>query len=119
MPREIIWSDSKRAKCITDTGAAPAIQKPIENTLSLGFLKSQLPAMEEDRKRNGLRVEFFEDPAHKSFMGVRANTPEEMQRYIEHRGFYDKNSRNGSSAMVTEESIEQARQAVIERYGRG
>lgn len=92
------------------------LEKPILSD-GLGFGRQQLGEFEADRKAAGFTgVEFVQDTAVPEFYQVKISSKREWQRYLEHRGMHDKNSRNGGSVEITEETLEQARQRILEKY---
>jgi hypothetical protein len=87
-------------------------------SLSLGFSKTQLAEFEADRIKHGFKgVEFYPDPHSPNMIGVKAGSEAEKERYIKHRGYFNKSSRNGSK--MGKEELEMARKLIIERHGDG
>lgn len=85
---------------------------------TLGFGQHQLQEMEADRKANGFKgVEFTRDPHVPEFFQVRCDSPKTWHRYLRHRGFTDKNSKNGGAHCITEQEMEQARKLVDRVFG--
>lgn len=70
---------------------------------ALGFTVSQLREMEEDRVKSRIRgIEFRPDPDVPEFYQVHCDSEQAKSRYMKHRGFSDKNSKNGSSCVISE-----------------
>lgn len=77
---------------------------------ALGFPGHQLNEMEADRKQNKFsNVEFREDPTCPEFFQVKCSSPSAFQKYMKHRGFFDKGSVNGGAVFV---DIDAARRLV-------
>ena len=69
------------------------------------------------RSKNGFRgIEFVRDKDVPQFFQVKCSSRKEFDRYMKHRGMYDKNSSNGSSAGITEKEINEAAQRIKEKY---
>jgi hypothetical protein len=77
---------------------------------ALGFPGHQLKEMEADRKQGKFsNVEFREDPTCPEFFQVKCSSPSAFQKYMKHRGFFDKSSVNGGAVFV---DIDAARRLV-------
>ncbi len=84
-------------------------------TFSLGFSKTQLPEMRAAAERDGFTgVEFYEDPANKNMVGIKCSSDAERERYIKHRGAFNKTGSLGSK--LGKEDLEMAQKLVRERY---
>lgn len=87
---------------------------------AMGFADNQLADMERDRVANGFTgVEFRQDPTEPRFYQVLCSSERVKSEYMRHRGFTDRNSKNGSGSIVDAGQIEQARKRVIEQFGNG
>ena len=96
--------------------ARKELDKPILSD-ACGFIEQQLGDFETDRVKNGFRgIEFVRDKDVPQFFQVKCSSRKEFDRYMKHRGMYDKNSSNGSSAGITEKEINEAAQRVKEKY---
>jgi hypothetical protein len=101
----------KRASLPEASGSKPWISE------NLGFGAQFLPEMQADADAHGFKgVEFVQDPDYAGFVQVRIDSPGERARYVKHRGMFDKNGRRMGVAM-TQEQLDRAKQAVIDRYG--
>ena len=86
-----------------ERGSAPIVSD------TLGFPQHQLEDFESDRKSHGFGgVEFKRDPTEPTFFQVHCDSPQTWHRYMRHRGFDDRNSSNGSRAMMPPGFIEAA-----------
>lgn len=82
---------------------------------SLGFVAKALPQWEEYRQQHGFRsVEYREDPSVPGFMQVHFHNRHERDRYIRSLGKYDKNSANGSKALLSQGLLDRTKR-LIER----
>ena len=81
---------------------------------AMGFSYLQLPEMRQHLKDSGCRgVEFIKDKNEPTFMQVKCDSPQSWQRYMKARGMFDKNSKNGSGAMLSEKDFEDAKELVL------
>lgn len=86
---------------------------------ALGFPQQQLADMQQHLRTSGCRgIEFQRDPTVPEFIQVKAGSHREFQRYMKSRGFFDKNSRNGSGAMLTKKDFEDARELALRKATR-
>lgn len=107
----------EEAQAVQREGAASSVGKPIISD-ALGFTEHQFPEMEAARQAAKFSgVEFVRDPHVPTFFQVKCAGPDEHRRYMEFRGMYDKNSRNGGGAGLSQEQMDKAAAIVIERYG--
>lgn len=98
-------------------GTASVVGKPIISD-ALGFTEHQFPEMEAARQLGKFSgVEFVRDPQVPTFFQVKCAGPDEHRRYMEFRGMYDKNSRNGGGATMSQDQLDRASQLVVEKYG--
>jgi hypothetical protein len=98
-------------------GTASAIGKPIISD-ALGFTEHQFTEMEAARQIGKFSgIEFVRDPQVPTFFQVKCSGPDEHRRYMEYRGMYDKNSRNGGGATMSQEQLDRAAAIVIGKYG--
>ena len=75
---------------------------------NLGFGEHSLAEMEEDRVRHGFRsIEFVRDPDCPEFIQVKGSSKAERERYIRHRGLFDKSGRR-SGVTITQKDIDDA-----------
>jgi hypothetical protein len=89
---------------------AMGINRPIISD-SMGVTSNALAAMEEDRKKHGFKgVEFVQDKDSPYFYHAKFDSPAEWERYRKHLGLTDNNSKNGSSAALSEDLLEKARE---------
>jgi hypothetical protein len=85
--------------------------KPIPPSDALGFTVHQLAEFEADRVAHGFHgVEFVQDPMEPTFRQVKCSSRREWERYVEHRGFYDKN--RTSAVAISADDLERAREMV-------
>jgi hypothetical protein len=86
-------------------------------TFSLVFSKKQLPEMRQAAKDAGFSgVEFYPDPQNPNMVGIRCSSEAERERYIKHRGCFNKTGSLGST--LGKEDIAMAEKLVRERYGK-
>jgi hypothetical protein len=89
-------------------------QMPIVSD-SLGFPAHQLAEMEANRQQYGLKgVEFRPDPTMPHFMQAHFGSRKDYLAYMRHRGMFDKNSRNGSGAMLSSSLLERTQRRLAE-----
>lgn len=82
---------------------------------ALGVPITQLAEFERDRKKNGFRgVAFKQDPTEPTFYQVHCDSRAELDRYIKHRGYVNRNSIGG--VRLSEDEMESARLLVERRY---
>lgn len=80
---------------------------------ALGFPQQQLESMEEHRQlHNHTDVEFVRDPDVPEFIRVKCGSEKAKRRYMESRGFTDRNSRNGSGQVLSAKMLEDAKEIV-------
>lgn len=100
---------SSKTKTTIPMGSAPP---PIVSD-AMGFPISSLKEFEADRVANGFRgIEFKPDPDVPQFIQVHCSSQAAKDRYMRHRAMHDRNNDNGSSAMLSPELIEQAKELV-------
>lgn len=105
---------STRKVVAAEKGASPKIVSS-----AMGFSDFQLAEMEQDRKANGFTgVEFHPDPHEPRHYQVHCSSERVKSEYMKHRGFIDRNSRNGSAAMISEEQLERAKDFVVRSRGK-
>ncbi len=92
------------------------LEKPVLSD-ALGFCEAQFNDFELDRVKNGFRgVEFVRDPKVPQFFQVKITSKAEWARYVKHRGFGDRNSRNGSGASVSAVELERLKHDLLAKY---
>jgi hypothetical protein len=109
---EIIWSDGK--------GKRPMVAPPIVSS-NLGVMDLVVDDFREDAQKHGFSaVEFVksEDFSETGHYDVQCNSPAQWEAYKKHRNVVDKNSSNGSGAMISKTSIEQAKEMIRRKYRR-
>lgn len=80
---------------------------------SMGFIEAALPQWEQHRQEHGFKsVEFRPDPQVPGFVQVHFHNRAERERYIKARGLYDKNSTNGSKALLCPALLSRTRKLV-------
>lgn len=81
---------------------------------SMGFTEKALKDRVEHLKTTGVRgVTFREDPHVKGFYQVVCDSERARNRYAKTLGMTDRNSKNGSSAMLSPELIEGAKELLL------
>lgn len=99
------------------TGSAG--EKPSRKIVSdaLGFGEHQFVDMEADRSRNGFHgVEFIRDKDVPQFFQVQCDSPKTWEKYVQHRGMKDLNSRNGGKVYLSDEDFERAKEIVSRQF---
>lgn len=105
-----------------DLESRPVASKPIPERTeivsnSLGFTDHSLPAMREHLERSGVRgIEFVPDPEVDGFTQVRCSSEKAKRKYMQARGLFDKNSRNGGGATLSEKEFNDAKELLSRRY---
>jgi hypothetical protein len=85
---------------------------------AMGFADHQLAEMEADRQRHSFTdIEFRPDPDEPRFYQVHCGSEDAKRRYMEHRGFTDRNSSNGSGAMLDPTLLEKSKAIVLREHG--
>jgi len=85
---------------------------------SLGFVVDCLPDMQTNLLESKVQgIEFKEDPHVPNFYQVHASSQGAMTKYMLSRKYHDKNSLNGSGAILGEKDFKDARELV--NRGRG
>ena len=80
---------------------------------AMGFTCHQFQEMEADRTANGFTdIEFIPSPETPEFYQVHCGSEQAKRRYMEHRGFTDRNSRNGAGNILDARMIDQAKELV-------
>jgi len=83
---------------------------------SMGFIEQQLPEMRKHLKESGVRgVEFVRDKLEPKFFQVKCDSPNALQKYMKSRKMADYNTKNGSSAMLSERDFEHAKELVLRK----
>ena len=83
---------------------------------SMGFPAHQYVEVEADRRMMGFdSIEFVKEPDI-PFYQVKGESGKEWNRYMKHRGFFDKN-RHDKGYTLSPKEIQDAERAVKERYG--
>lgn len=104
--------NESRKHSTVEKGSSPKIVSD-----AMGFPASALGQFEADRKANGFHgIEFKPDPHVPEFIQVHCSSQSAKDRYMKHRAMHDRNSRNGSSAMLSEEQMERAKKRIMEKY---
>lgn len=84
---------------------------------AMGFTCHQLQEMEADRKANGFKdIEFVASPETPEFFQVHCGSEQAKRRYMQHRGFTDRNSRNGAGNVLDARMLEQAKELVSRNH---
>lgn len=100
--------------------AAPVRERAEIVSDSMGFPIAQLPDFEADKKAHGHRgIEFVRDKDEPTFIQVRCDSREAFNRYAKHRGMVDRSQKNGSSAMLTADDLENAKKWAMDKYPGG
>ena len=113
----------RRARDLEEDKALPALS-PVERKVelerisdNLGFIDECLPEMKQHLKQSGLKgIEFKSDPDVPGFTQVHASSQAAMTRYMRSRQYHDKNSLNGSGAIIGAYDLEQSRELVTRKY---
>jgi hypothetical protein len=104
-----IGRESKRTRTKAVAGRTTIVSD------ALGFGQHQLSEMESDRQLHGFSdIEFKPDPHTPQFFQVHCGSEAAKKRYMRHRGFTDRNSRNGGGQVLSPDMIEQAK-AIVDR----
>ena len=86
---------------------------------ALGFTDNDLPkalALKEAKPEDHVGIEFKQDPAEPRFYQVHCSSEAAKQRYMKCREMHDRNSINGSSAMLSPAQFEGAKRMVLREY---
>ncbi len=91
------------------------------SSLTFSCPPQSVEAFADDAKANGFNIEWRPDykgaDPDGTLNSYNAHIPlSELERYRKHRGFPDKNSKNGSRAMMSPEMFEQAKRLVERQY---
>lgn len=79
---------------------------------SLGFCENQFRDFEEDRVKNGfVGVRFERDPAVPQFFRVHCSSRATWDRYVTHRGMFDRNKHSG--ATISAEELDRAKAQAV------
>lgn len=109
LARRVNRPSMKKKSLSGAVGQAPIISD------AMGFTDNQFAEMEADRQLHGFHdIEFKQDPLEPRFFQVHCGSEKAKRRYMEHRGFTDRNNSNGSAAMSSPEHFDKARE-IIER----
>lgn len=116
-------ADGRKARRIFDSSSRTSTQSvkasvpPKIVSDAMGFPASALKEFEADRKANGFRdIEFRPDPDVPQFVQVHCSSTAAKERYMRHRAMHDRNSVNGSSAMLSPKLFEQAKELVLRQH---
>jgi hypothetical protein len=106
-------------------GEVPAGASKFEHVSSLTFacIPQAVEDFANDAKRNGFHIDWKPDyksaDADGTINSYNAHIPlNELERYRKHRGVHDRNSKNGSGAMLSPEHFEQAKQLLERQFQR-
>jgi len=94
-------------------GKTPAPERADREYVSdaMGFTEAALPDFEADRVKHGFTgIEFTQDPTEPTFRQVKCRSRKEYQRYMRHRGMFDKSTR--SNFRLTQEDFDRATELV-------
>lgn len=81
---------------------------------SMGFTKKILKDRVEHLKQSGVRgIEFKEDPHVPGFYQVQYDSERSKLAYARSLGMADRNSRNGSGAMLSPEQLDKAKELLL------
>lgn len=81
---------------------------------SMGFTKKILADRVEHLKKSGIRgIEFKEDPHVPGFYQVQCDSERAKLAYAKTLGMSDRNSRNGSGAMLSADQLEGAKELLL------
>lgn len=98
-------------------GPTLAVDAPMVSD-TLGFGQHCLAEMEADRRAGKFDdVQFRRDPKVPEFYQVHCDNRAAFLRYMKHRGYYEKNSLNGSGAMLSQEHLDAMSASMREKYG--
>lgn len=107
-----IFPAGSKSVAKADPGAAPKIAPKIVSD-AMGFPVSAIKDFEADRVANGhTGIEFRPDPDVPEFVQVHCSSQAAKDRYMKHRSMHDRNSRNGSAAVLSDELMKQAKELV-------
>lgn len=79
---------------------------------TMGCIDSVLAARRKDAAEHGIKVEFRPDPKVPQFYQAVFHSRRDKQRYMEHLHLADRNSVNGSGAMLSEGLLAEAAERV-------
>ncbi len=79
---------------------------------AMGVTYHQVDEMRQDAMAHKLNVEFVQDPTEPTFYQAKFNSRRDWEQYVAHRGMYDKNSINGSGAMLSPAQYQKAAELV-------
>jgi hypothetical protein len=103
-----VFPPSSKATTKADPGATPKIVSD-----AMGFPASAIKDFEADRVANGhTGIEFRPDPKVPEFIQVHCSSQAAKDRYMRHRAMHDRNSRNGSSLILSEDMLNRAKELV-------
>jgi len=106
-----------------------AVRKKAENEVktgtvvhasdALGFPIEQIGDFEKDRVKHGFNgVEFRPDPSEPTFVRPHFTSKGQWEKYVKHRGMIDKNSVNGSGAVMSPEIFEKSKEIVLRQHNK-
>jgi hypothetical protein len=110
-----------------DAALAPRLRERTDeksvhvSDIAMCCLPEEVPERVADAKLHGFHVEFHEDKRSNDLDGTvncyNAHIPKgELNRYRKHLGLEDRNSKNGSRAMLSPEHLAQAQRLARERF---
>lgn len=105
----------------TDRGPKLAVLAPIVSD-AMGFTDNQLAEMRADAEANPQAhrgIEFVQDPTEPRFYQVHCASEEAKRRYMKHRRFSDRNSRNGGGRILSPEQLENAKALILRQHAEG
>jgi hypothetical protein len=103
-----VYPPSEKTSTKIDPGATPRIVSD-----AMGFSISAIKEFEADRVANGhTGIEFRPDPDVPEFVQVHCSSQAAKDRYMKHRAMHDRNSRNGSSAIMSDYLMDKSRELV-------
>ena len=106
--KRVFRPNSKMATTIEKGSAPPKIVSD-----AMGFPAKAIDKFEADRIANGFTgIEFRPDPDVPEFIQVHCSSQAAKDRYMKHRSMHDRNSRNGSAAILDEQLMSQAKDLV-------
>lgn len=127
MKYKLVLNDDGPSAWVDSRAAPKTIIRKVDDgihvsDMAMGCLPQEVDKFRADAKANGFHVEFKGEKRSRDPDGtdnyMAAHIPKgELERYRKHRRLYDKNSKNGSGAMLTEDSLAIAEGLVQRKYG--
>jgi hypothetical protein len=103
-----VYPPSEKKSTKVDPGATPKIVSD-----AMGFPISAIKEFEADRVANGhTGIEFRPDPDVPEFVQVHCSSQAAKDRYMKHRAMHDRNSQNGSSAIMSDYLLQKSTELV-------